>query len=286
MYIRSSISAAGMAAANFLLISTFISPPMLAQRGDRTITCSSTDGRRTICQADTRNGVTFSRQLGNVRCTEGYSWGYSEEGIWVDHGCGGEFVVQGRERPRNYQQTTRLEPGTNLPVRTNEPISSERADGRIFTGIVDQDVIGTNGMLAIPRGSTVELIVRAARDGDLILDLESVVVYGQRYALDAQAERIESTRGGPNRRTGEAAGGGAVLGAIIGAIAGGGKGAAIGAGVGAAAGAGGELALRGRRVWIPAESVLTFRLDRPMVMGVADEGTMRDGYHYHNYPNH
>jgi hypothetical protein len=274
MFLRSAISTIG--------ITLGLALPALAQPRDQTVTCSSTNGRRTVCQADTRNGVTFSRNLSNVRCVEGYNWGYSEEGIWVNSGCQAEFIVQGRERPRNWERRTRLEAGTIVPVRVDQTITSERADGRIFTGIVDQDVVGSNGQLAIPRGSNVELIVRAARDGDLILDLESVVVYGQRYALDAQVERVESSRGdGVNRRTGEYAGGGAVLGAIIGAIAGGGKGAAIGAGAGAAAGLATDVVTRGKRVRIPAESVLTFRLDSGLAMGVADSGTIRDGWHYH-----
>ena len=42
------------------------------------------------------------------------------------------------------------------------------------------------------------MIVRVARDGDLLLDLESVFAHGQRYALSAEPERIES-RGRPPR---------------------------------------------------------------------------------------
>jgi hypothetical protein len=169
-------------------------------------------------------------------------------------------------------------------VRNDERISATRADGRIFTGVVDQDVRGSNGRLAIPRGSNVELIVRTARDGDLIVDLESVMVNGQRYALDAQPTRVEARDGiGANRRTGEFVAGGAALGAIIGAIAGGGKGAAIGAGAGAAAGAGGQLLTQGREVRIPPESILTFRVERPLTVGVADAGSFREGVHYHEY---
>jgi hypothetical protein len=55
-------------------------------------------------------------------------------------------------------------------------------------------------------------------------------------------------------------GGGAALGAIIGAIAGGGKGAAIGAGSGAGAGALTQILTKGS-IKIPAETVLTFKLD-------------------------
>ncbi len=69
---------------------------------------------------------------------------------------------------------------------------------------------------------------------------------------------------GANRRTGEYVGGGAAIGAIIGAIAGGGKGAAIGGIVGAGAGAGTQIVTQGREVHVPAESVIRFRLDRPL----------------------
>jgi hypothetical protein len=154
----------------------------------------------------------------------------------------------------------------------------------VFTGVVDRGVRGSNGGLAIPRGSNVELLVRVARDNDLILDLESVVVNGQRYALQTAANRIESQDSvGRNRRTGEYVGGGALLGTIIGAIAGGGKGAAIGAAAGAAAGGGTQVLTSGRTVRVPPESLLTFRIERPLILVVVDRGFSRDGRHYHNY---
>jgi hypothetical protein len=87
---------------------------------------------------------------------------------------------------------------------------------------------------------------------------------------------------GKNSRTGEFVGGGALVGAIIGAIAGGGKGAAIGAAAGAGAGAGTQLLTRGSTVRIPAESLLTFRLQQPLEMAPADNGFTRGGHHYHD----
>jgi hypothetical protein len=245
------------------------------------MTCSS-DGGRTVCNADTRNGVRMVRQLTGARCWEGYSWGYTDRGIWVDRGCSAEFET-GAYPGRMGEYRTQLDPGTVIPVRVDESIDSTRSDNRIYTGVVDHDVRGVDDRLAIPRGSTVEMIVRVARDGDLILDLESVIVWGQRYGIQAEPDRIEAGRRA-DRRTGAAAGGGAAIGAIIGAIAGGGKGAAIGAGAGAAVGAAGELATHGRRVHIPSESIVTFRLDNPLTMGVADPGSTREGYHYH--PDH
>lgn len=60
----------------------------------QTIKCSSDDGGRHYCQADTRNGVMLSQQISGSACQEGYSWGYDERGIWVDHGCRAEFTLQ------------------------------------------------------------------------------------------------------------------------------------------------------------------------------------------------
>ena len=47
-------------------------------------------------------------------------------------------------------------------------------------------------------------------------------------------------------------------------IAGGGKGAAIGAGAGAGAGAVTQIATKGGAIKVPAETVLTFQLDKPV----------------------
>jgi hypothetical protein len=174
-----------------------------------------------------------------------------------------------------------------VTIRTTEPIASDRAEGRIFNGVVAEDVWDDYGRLAvptIPRGSPVELIVRTTRDGDLILDLESVVAHGQRYTMSATPQRIEGARGYSHQNdAAELAGGGALLGTIICAIAGGGKGAAIGAAAGAATGLG--VASSGRSVNIPPGSLLTFRLQRPLVIGAPDEGFNRDGVHYHRYPS-
>ena len=155
------------------------------------------------------------------------------------------------DRDQYRDRFTRLEPGTVIAVRTQDWINVERRDNRVYTGIVDQDVRGENGRLAIPRGSTAELIVRVAPDNDLILDLESVAVNGQRYAIKTEPNRVESQRDN------------SLVGAIVGAINGG--------------------QARGRAIRIPRDSIVTFRLERPLDMGVVDRGVMRDGRHYHDY---
>jgi len=163
-------------------------------------------------------------------------------------------ISQDRDGDREHyggDRFTRIEPGTNISIRTNDAIDVERFDNRVYSGVVDQDVRGDNGRLAIPRGSRVELIVRVMRDNDLILDLESVNVNGQRYALQTDRNRVESRRDN------------SLIGSIAGAINGG--------------------AVQGRAVRIPRGSVLNFRIQTPLVVGVADRGVDRDGYHYHDW---
>ncbi len=123
--------------------------------------------------------------------------------------------------------------GTNITVRTNESIDIRNAsDGRVYTGVVDQDVRDREGDVVIPRGADAELIGRNIARDEVALDLESVNVGGRRYIVTAADESYSGSRKegiGKNQRTAKYVGGGALLGTIIGAIAGGGKGAAIGA---------------------------------------------------------
>jgi hypothetical protein len=160
--------------------------------------------------------------------------------------------------------------GTAIPVRSEETIDSAVAiQGQTYAAEVTKDIVDAAGDVVIPRGSNAQIIIRSASKGgrirgasDLVLDLDSVSVGGQRYEL-ATADYIAKGRDGlgKNRRTAEFSGGGAAIGAIIGAIAGGGRGAAIGAGAGAGAGAGTQILTKGGSIKVPAESVLTFRLD-------------------------
>jgi hypothetical protein len=151
----------------------------------------------------------------------------------------------------DHDRYTRIEPGTNLAVRTTEAIDVDRRDDRIFRGVVDQDVRGENGRLAIPRGAPVELIVRVEPDNDLIIDIDSVTVDGQRYGVRTDPNRVESQRDN------------SLIGAIVGAVSG--------------------EEIRGRAVHIHPNVVLNFRIDRPMEMGVTDRGQDHDGRHYHPY---
>lgn len=57
------------------------------------ITCSSDNGGRNFCPANTRNGVRLVRQRSDAPCRSGYSWGFDQRGIWVDRGCRADFAL-------------------------------------------------------------------------------------------------------------------------------------------------------------------------------------------------
>jgi hypothetical protein len=161
--------------------------------------------------------------------------------------------------------------GTTMVVRTNEAISSKEAGSQTYTGQIDREVVDQGGRVLIPRGSPVELAVMQSSGGGAVgtrnveLGLRAITVNGQRMMVTSEGETAQGREGlGANKRTAAMVGGGALLGTLIGAVAGGGAGAAVGAAVGAAGGAATQVLTRGDEVRVPAESVLTFRLDSPL----------------------
>lgn len=169
-----------------------------------------------------------------------------------------------------FAQRSSIPSGTEITVRTDEPIDAElqTADtSHLYRGTVSKDVLGADGRVLIPRGSRASLA--AIRENNaLSIDLRSIRVNGVRYTVDSSDVQAGSQKEGvgKNSRTGKYVGGGAAAGALIGALAGGGKGAAIGALAGGAAGAGAQTLTRGKKLSVPAESNLTFRLEHGLKM--------------------
>jgi hypothetical protein len=159
---------------------------------------------------------------------------------------------QDHARQNDRNRVTTIVPGTVIPVRTTEAIDAAKGDNRVYMGIVDQDVRGHDGRIAVRKGSMVELMVRYTRNNDLILDLDSVTNDGQRYAVRADTKSVQSQQ--PND---------GIVGAIFGAINGG--------------------QARGQAVRVPGHTLVTFRVQRPLDVGIPDRGVMRDGSHYHDY---
>jgi hypothetical protein len=172
-----------------------------------------------------------------------------------------------------HTRTYQLPVGTQVSVRSEETIDSATAvEGQTYAAEIADDVLDAAGDVVIPHGSNAKIVIRSASKGgrfrgtsDLVLDLQSITVEGQQYLISTSDLRQSGKEGfGANTRTAEYTGGGAALGAIIGAIAGGGKGAAIGAGAGAGGGALTQILTKGASIRVPVETVLTFKLDKPV----------------------
>jgi len=174
------------------------------------------------------------------------------------------------QSPLDHDRYALLDPGTPISVRTGQTIDSRNAwQGIVYPATIAQDVTDRDGRVVIPRGASAGMVIRQVDQGplggaNLVLDLDSVQVNGRRYHVASTDVVGRPSPIGANKGTAEMVGGGAVLGTLLGAIAGGGKGAAVGAAAGAVAGGGVEVLTKGRVIRVPAESVLNFRLDRPL----------------------
>jgi len=194
----------------------------------------------------------------------------------IEFNATGKGVQPASARPSSdptAQSNAKIIPsGTELVVRANEAIdSATAAEGKRYSAVIDQDVRDGTGATAIPKGSAAELAIRQVSNGgtlgtpELALAIDSITVAGKRYVVSTASLEEKGPDGiGKNKRTAEMVGGGAGLGALIGAIAGRGKGAAIGAVAGAAAGGTAQILTKGKEVRVPAEALLTFRLDRTL----------------------
>lgn len=55
------------------------------------LSCVSTSADRVHCPADTSKGVVLMRSTGTGECLVNQTWGFDDDGVWVSHGCAGEF---------------------------------------------------------------------------------------------------------------------------------------------------------------------------------------------------
>lgn len=213
-----------------------------------TISCSSDNGQRQYCRADTSHGVQLIRQTSGFGCRP-TTWGYDAHGIWVDRGCQAEFDISGVARSSRAgagSEPQTIGAGTRISVRNSETIDVQKSAGQEFSGAVYLDVLDESGHIAIPRGSYAKLIVKSTSDEYLVLDLESVEVGGLRYTVVTTPNRTDGVQKGDlvtAGRTGDVVDGSKLGHAIAQAVTG------------------------GRAAKIPAESFLTFRLEQSLKMG-------------------
>ena len=162
---------------------------------------------------------------------------------------------------------------TAILIRTEEKIDSGNASpGQKFSAEVVDAVDDMSGGVAIPAHSKAKLLIVSESGGGagspyMYLDLDSVNISGKAHRVFTSELKESNDKGfGKNKRTAEFLGGGAALGGLFGAILGGGQGAAIGAASGAGGGFLGQFFTRGKQVKVPSETVLHFRLERPLVL--------------------
>lgn len=159
-----------------------------------------------------------------------------------------------------------LPTGTQIRVRLIDSIDSRtNREGDRFRASLEEPV-RLGGDVVIPKGA--DALVRLIADqssgkltgrAELTLRLDEITVNGKRMVINSSAVSEYSKSQGKN--TGEKAAAVGAFGAIIGALAGGGKGAAIGAVTGAGAGAGSGVFMKGQRVRVPSETILTFQTE-------------------------
>ena len=65
---------------------------------DFVVSCGSPQYRRYFCQVEVgaRGQVRLQRQNSDSACIQGRTWGWNRAGIWVDKGCGAQFLVTRR----------------------------------------------------------------------------------------------------------------------------------------------------------------------------------------------
>ena len=167
--------------------------------------------------------------------------------------------------------------GTVLNVRTTGPISTNSAQAnQEFEGSLSKPLM-VGETIVVPVGAPVVGVIPQAKsagrikgEGTLALMLTSLTVKGKPYQISTAVWTQDAK--GRGKRSATMIGGGGGAGAVIGGLAGGGKGAAIGALAGAAAGTAGATMTGKRDVTIPAETVLTFKLSKPLTLPPAQGG--------------
>lgn len=173
------------------------------------------------------------------------------------------------ERAPAAPRAIELPAGTTIRVRLDQDLGSKISQpGDSFTATVSDDVT-VDGRTAIAKGARADGTVIDAKPlgkfkggAQLVVKLERVsTAYGSFPVSTSSVQRAESGKG---KRTALFAGGGAGLGALIGGLAGGGKGAAIGALAGGGAGTAGGAMTGNKQIVLPAETLLTFRLEQPV----------------------
>lgn len=164
-----------------------------------------------------------------------------------------------------------LPAGTVLRVRLYHTIDTNRTQpGDSFVASLSAPVT-IDDKTVLPKGTVVRGSVKHASSSGRLkgravvaLTLDRLEWNGAEVPLNTNS--VTLTSADHKKRNLAWIGGGSGAGALVGALLGGGKGAVLGAAAGGGAGVAGAAATGKRQVRIPAESVLTFRLEQPLAI--------------------
>ncbi len=161
--------------------------------------------------------------------------------------------------------------GTAIRVQLGQTLSTQDSQiGETFNATVADPVV-VNGQTVIPAGASASGTVTDVKklghfmgNALLAVRLDSISSNGATYPVrTSTVERFEKGKG---KRTAVMTGGGAGVGALLGGLFGGGKGALIGGAIGAGAGGTGSAFTGNKDLVLPAESLLTFRLENDVTV--------------------
>jgi len=143
-----------------------------------------------------------------------------------------------------------LPPGATLALRTAQEIdSSSSSPSQTFAAVVSRDINDTAGQTVLPSGSPVKLILlrvqSASANGNVFeLRLASVTLNGDSYLVSNESQAANSALRGARLET--------FLGGVPGEEP--------------LPATPRQLTVSSERVWVPDGSLLTFRLDRPVLL--------------------
>jgi hypothetical protein len=159
----------------------------------------------------------------------------------------------------------RLEEGTSIQVRLTHALSSRTARREDPVDASVAEPVRAQGELALPAGTEVRGVVtdveraqRPSKAGRIEIQFDAVYLDHTRFEMRGRVAEIKESTGRAQK-----AGIGAVVGGVLGGLLGGKKGALVGILIG---GGGAVVATEGEDVELPAGTILTVRLERPLVI--------------------
>jgi hypothetical protein len=177
--------------------------------------------------------------------------------------------------PAIAEASAALAAGTEIRALLQDSITSLRnSEGQRVTALISDDLRSPDGRVLVPAGSRLRLSIarlrparsRSAKDGELELRADSLVIRGMGHAVQAEVRPVPHELRGRGVTAGEVEK--VAAGAVVGAAAGGvitgkTKGAVIGGAVGAAGGAVVAAQTASRDVIVPHNTLVTLVLTAP-----------------------